>query len=273
VETYLIVALASMSGMALMFSIGLAIADKKLAVQEDERIGQAADLLPGLNCGGCGFPGCRGYAEAIVTISAPLDRCSPGGAAVVAALSKLMGSEASAFVKHVAALHCQGTEAQSPRRAEYAGPATCGAAALVQGGFKSCTYGCLGLEDCVRACAFDAIRVGGDGLPVVDPARCTACNACVKACPRSLLRLHPSDTARVIVVCSNKDPGPVAKKVCAVACIACGLCAKRDPDGTITVRQNLAVVDYAKVVAPHPETIDKCPTGAIKIVDLTKPVR
>jgi len=272
VETYLIVGLASMSGMALLFSIGLAIADKKLAVQEDERIGQAADLLPGLNCGGCGFPGCRGYAEAIVTASAPLDRCNPGGAAAISALSALMGSEASAFVKQVAVLHCQGSEDHSPRRAGYAGPATCGAAALVQGGFKACTFGCLGLGDCVRVCRFDAIRIGSTGLPVVDPAKCTACKACVNACPRSLLRLHPIEDARLLVLCSNKDTGPIAKKVCEVACISCGLCAKRDPDGAVTLQQNLAVVDYAKVTAPHPETVDKCPTGAIKIVNLTTPV-
>jgi Na+-translocating ferredoxin:NAD+ oxidoreductase RNF subunit RnfB len=261
-----------MSGMALLFSIGLAIADKKLAVEEDERVGQAAEMLPGLNCGGCGFPGCRGYAEAIVTASAPLDRCNPGGAAVLAALSTLMGNEASAFVKRVAVLHCQGGETHSPRRAGYAGPATCGAAALVQGGFKSCTYGCLGLGDCVRVCAFDAIRVGGEGLPVVDPAKCTACKACVNACPRSLLKLHPIEPARVVVLCSNKDPGLAAKRACAVACIACGLCAKRDSDGAVTMQQNLAVVDYAKVTAPHIETVDKCPTGAIKIVDLTAPL-
>ncbi len=271
-ETYLIVSLASMGGLALLFSIGLALADRKLAVMEDERIAKAVDVLPGLNCGGCGYPGCRGYAEAVVTAGAPFDRCNPGGAAVIEALSRIMGSEAAAFVKRVAVLHCQGTEAHAPRRASYAGPATCGAASLVQGGFKSCTYGCLGLGDCVRACTFDAIHLGSGGLPVVDPARCTACGACVRACPRSLLRLHPVEEARVIVLCSSKDPGPIAKKACAVACIACGLCAKRDPDGAVTIQQNLAVVVYEKVTGPHPETVDKCPTGAIKIVNLTAPL-
>lgn len=270
-ETYLIVALASMGGMGLLFAIGLAIADRKLAVEEDPRVVKAADILPGLNCGGCGYPGCRGYAEAVVA-GGPLDRCNPGGADVVKALSTLMGVEAAAFVKRVAVLHCQGGEDIAPRRADYAGPETCAAASLVQSGFKACTFGCLGLGDCVRACAFDAIRIGTRRLPIVNPAACTACGACVTACPRGLLRLHPVETARMVVLCASKDPGIVAKKACSAACIGCGICAKRDPDGAVMIQQNLAVVDYAKVTAPHPETVEKCPTGAIKIVDLTAPL-
>lgn len=271
-ETYLIIALASMGGMGLLFAVGLAIADKKLAVEEDPRVSRAVDILPGLNCGGCGYPGCRGYAESVVAGTAPLDRCNPGGAETIAGLSDIMGVEAGAFVKRVAVLHCQGGEAQSPQRARYEGPKTCAAAALVQSGFKACTWGCLGLGDCVQVCRFDAIRIGASGLPVVDPARCTACMACVNACPRSLLRVHPVQEARMLVLCSNRDPGLVAKKACTVACIGCGICAKRDPDGAVTIQQNLAVVDYAKITAARAETVEKCPTGAIKIVDLSRPL-
>ncbi|MBN1424005.1 RnfABCDGE type electron transport complex subunit B [Candidatus Fermentibacteria bacterium] len=268
-ETYLIIAAASMGGLGLLFALGLAIADKKLSVEEDPRVSRAADILPGLNCGGCGYPGCRGYAEAVVAGTAPLDRCNPGGAEAVAGLSAIMGVEAGGFVKRIAVLHCQGGEAESPHRARYSGPATCGAASLVQSGFKACIWGCLGLGDCVRACRFDAIHIGPNGLPVVNPAKCTGCMACVNACPRSLLRMHPVQEQRMIVLCSSRDPGGIARKACQVACIGCGICAKRDPDGAITMQQNLAVVDYAKATASRPETVEKCPTGAIKIVDLT----
>ncbi len=270
--TYLVIALASMGGMGFLFALGLALADKKLAVEEDPKVAQAMDLLPGLNCGGCGFPGCRGYADAVVAGDAPLDKCSPGGAEVIKGLASLLGLEAAEFVRKVAVLHCQGGMEESPKRAEYFGPNTCAAATLVQGGFKSCTFGCLGLNDCVEVCAFDAIHIGSRGLPVVDPQKCTACGACVTACPRSLLKLHPVEKARVLVLCNNRDPAAVARKVCKVACIGCSQCVRRDPDEAVTLQQNLAVVNYAKMTGIHEEIVDKCPTKAIIIADLTEKI-
>ena len=267
-ETYLIVALASMGGMGLLFALGLALADKKLAVEEDPKVAQATDLLPGLNCGGCGFPGCRGYAEAVVEGTASMDKCSPGGPEVIEELAQLLGLEAGEFVKKVAVVHCQGGHEESPARARYHGPNTCGAATLVQGGFKQCTFGCLGLGDCVTACSFNAIVIGPRGIPVVDPDLCTACGACVTACPRSLIKLHPVDESRLLVLCNNHDPATVARKVCKVACIGCGQCVRRDPNEAVTIQNNLAVVNYAKVHGVHDETVDKCPTDAIKYINL-----
>lgn len=269
-STYFVVALASMGGLGLLFALGLAIADKKLAVEEDPRVAKAADLLPGLNCGGCGYPGCRGYAEAVVAEQAPPDRCSPGGAEMIGELAELLGLEAGTFVKRVAVVHCRGGEEECLRRASYIGPQTCGAASLVQAGDKACTFGCLGLDDCVDACTFAAIRMGPNGLPVVDPDLCTACGACVNACPRGLIILHPAEEDRLLVLCSNRDPAALARKLCKVACIACGQCVKRDPDEALSLERNLAVVDYAKVTGLHEETIDKCPTNCIVYADLTK---
>ena len=157
-------------------------------------------------------------------------------------------------------------------KSPYSGPDTCAAAALVQSGFKMCTFGCLGSGDCVDACAFDAIAISSNGIPVVDPNKCTACGACVVACPRALIRIHQVEKARVLVLCSNRDPAVVARKLCKVACIGCSQCVKRDPDKAVQMENNLAVVDYAKVTGPHEETVDKCPTQAIVIADLTRKI-
>lgn len=248
----------------LLFGIGLAYASKKFEVEVDPRIEQIAAVLPGANCGGCGMPGCGGYADAIVTEGAPINKCAPGGPDCATKIAEIMGLSVGSMEKKVALIHCSsGGTATMRKRYLYTGTVTCKAAVGIADGPNLCRWGCVGMNDCFVACKFDAITVDENNQRHIDPDKCTACGACVQVCPRSLIELVPA-SKDVHIVCSSKDKGPEAKQSCGAEkpCIGCGICAKNCPVQAITVENNLARIDYEKCISCG-LCAEKCPTKAI----------
>ncbi len=259
--TDVLVPILTMGMLGLLFSVGLVFAYKKLRVYEDPKIEIVSEMLPQANCGACGYSGCRGYAEAVAKGEAAPNSCPVGGKELAEKIAAFLGAAPEEFIKKVARLHCRGTKSAAKDRGMYFGLSTCFAAHLV-GGNKQCSYGCLHLEDCVRACPFDALYMNDEGLPVVIEEKCTACGKCVDACPRNLFELHPI-SQEIIVYCRSRDRGAKSRKVCKNACIACGICVRACPDAII-LEENLAIItDYKKIAPEKIPEIEKCPTEAI----------
>jgi Na+-translocating ferredoxin:NAD+ oxidoreductase RNF subunit RnfB len=259
-----VTAVGAIGGLTLLLAALLVLADRKLRIEEDPRIDVVEEMLPHANCGACGFPGCRMFAEALVSGGA-----KPGGCTVSSddgrqAIAAFLGVEVGAEERRIARLACAGGANVARNRARYHGLDSCRAATLVAGGGKGCYWGCLGLADCARVCDFDAIRMNAQGLPVVDEAKCTACGDCVEACPKDLFSLHPA-SRRLWVACRSLEAGDELLEDCEVACTACGRCAM-DAPGLITMRDNLPVVDYARDHRTR-VPIQRCPTGAIVWLD------
>ena len=241
----MIIATIVVAAVGLFIGLFLGLAAIKFSVEVDPREEEILGVLPGNNCGGCGFPGCSGLASAIVKGEAPVNGCPVGGDAVSAEIGNIMGVDAGESVKMVAFVKCKGDCETAKEDYEYTGTHDCSMMAFVPGGGpKSCNYGCLGNGDCVRVCPFDAIHVI-NGVAVVDKDACKACNKCVEACPKQLIELVPY-TANRIVACSSKDKGPDVNKACGVGCIGCQLCKKNCPSDAITVDSFLAKIDYDK---------------------------
>ena len=253
---------AILGGVGLVFASLIALTHRKFKVWEDPRIDDVASLLPGANCGACGQPGCRAFAEALVAGTRSPAGCTVSGADVHLDIADYLGVGVGVEAKRVARLLCGGGRDVAIDRAEYRGLGTCKAAAAVAGGGKGCVWGCLNLADCERACAFDAIRMNAAGLPVVAPERCTACGDCVTACPRDLFVLMPVEW-KLVVQCKSLLEGDAAEALCRVACTACGKCAVDAAPGVVTMRNGLAVVDYDQNELARPDATRRCPTGAI----------
>ena len=237
----------SVGGLGLVFGAGLGFAGKVFAVEEDPRIGQVVECLPGANCGGCGFPGCNGLASAIVAGTAPVNGCPVGGAAAAAKIAVVMGVSAGETEKMVAHVNCKGTCTNAKSKYEYVGISDCTMASqLASGGAKGCSYGCLGLGSCVKACAFGALSIV-DGIAVVDEEKCVACGKCVKACPKHLVVLKPA-SKKTVVNCSSKDMGKTVIANCSVGCIGCKICEKNCKFDAIHVENNIARIDYSKIL-------------------------
>lgn len=274
---FILIAVIVLGAIALIAAIVLYAVSKKFAVQEDPRIGQVVELLPGANCGGCGFAGCAGMADALVK-GADLGSidglmCPVGGADVMGQVADLLGMAVANTDPMVAVVRCNGTCEHRPRIVEYDGFHSCQAVNATCAGETGCGFGCLGCGDCVAACQFGAITMDEEtGLPVVDEEKCTACGACAKACPRHIIELRKKGPKgrRVYVQCVNKDKGAVAKKACAVACIGCGKCQKVCNFDAITVENNVAYIDFNKC-RMCTKCVDECPTGAL--VKVNFPVR
>ncbi|MBT9129895.1 MAG: Electron transport complex subunit RsxB [candidate division WS2 bacterium] len=261
---FIIHSLIITGGLGLVFGLGLALFSQKFKVEEDPRLELIQNLLPGANCGACGYPGCRQLAEAILRGELVPEKCTVGGNKVVAEIGNLLGIEVSQVKPGIACIICQGDEARASRRAEYYGINTCNAASQISGGFKQCFYGCLGLADCVKVCPFDALRMSLDNLPLVDESKCTACGLCVKACPRKIIDIFPRDNP-VIISCVSPQKGPEVRKACQVGCIKCGICVKNCPQGAIHLEPslgNLAVIDYT-LCNNCGVCVEKCPTKCI----------
>lgn len=255
-----------LGGVGLFFGFLIAMANKKFYVWEDPRIGEVEQLLPNSNCGACGQPGCRAFAEALVTGKEQPSGCTVMGEEDLSDVASFLGVDAGEANKRVARLLCGGGKNEALRDSDYEGLQSCKAAASVAGGGKACNWGCLGLADCESACLLDAIYMNDDLLPVVIPELCTACNDCVVACPKDLFVLMPMEQ-KLIVQCKNLLKGDAAEDLCSVACNTCNRCVADSEPGVIEMIDNLAVINYEKNELTDPKAISRCPTGAIVWVE------
>jgi Na+-translocating ferredoxin:NAD+ oxidoreductase RNF subunit RnfB len=257
-----LLAVAILAGVGLVFAGLIALTHRKFKVWEDPRIDVVTGMLPGANCGACGQPGCRAFAELMVG-----GKVQPGGCNVmsdeqIASVASYLGVEAGAVSRRVARLLCAGGRDVTVQQADYLGFTTCKAAAAVAGGGKGCAWGCLGYGDCAVACDFDAIVMNAQELPVVSLTKCTACGDCVDACPKDLFTIMPLEH-QLIVQCRSLLEGDAIQAVCRVACTACGKCVIDAAPGLIQISHGLAVVDYEQYARATPAATARCPTGAI----------
>ncbi|EXJ16635.1 Electron transport complex protein RnfB [Imhoffiella purpurea] len=251
-----------MAALGLILASMLVVANKRLYVYEDPRIDQVESLLPMANCGACGAAGCRPFAEMLVKGEIEPGKCTVNAKPMNQIIADFLGVDLGGGDKRVARLACAGGGNVAYVRATYDGLKSCRAAALVSGGGRGCSWGCLGFADCAEVCDFDAIYMNDQGLPVVIEDKCTACGDCVTVCPKDLFSLHPA-SHRLWVACKNLEFGDQAEHHCEVACTACGRCAQDSPEGLIRIEDNLAIVDYAKNDLASKVAIERCPTGAI----------
>ncbi len=265
-----LISLLVLGATGLLAAVLLFVIARQFRVEEDPRIDEVAEALPGANCGGCGFAGCRALAEACVkaeTLDGLL--CPVGGAVTMEKVATILGKEAVAAEPMVAVVRCNGTCEARPRTSEFDGSRSCKIMHACYVGETACPFGCLGCGDCVAACQFGAISMNPEtGLPEVDDEKCTSCGKCVKACPRHIIELRKKGpkSRRIVVMCVNKDKGAPARKACLSACIGCGKCQKECNFDAITVENNLAYIDWQKCRLCR-KCEAACPTGAIHAIN------
>lgn len=262
----MVTAIIILSIIGLVSASLLYIISRKFHVEEDPRIDEIESILPGANCGGCGYAGCRNFAEQCVNATS-LDNllCPVGGNEVMKKIAPILGLKAVEQVPRIAVVKCNGSCENRPATSHYEGAHSCAVEAALYTGESNCNYGCLGKGDCADACEFRGITIDPvTRLPHIDPNICIACGSCVKACPRNLIELRRKQEPRIYVACNNKDKGAIARKACAVACIGCGKCAKNCPNGAISLTDNLAYIDDSLCLLCK-ECVDSCPTHAIQI--------
>jgi Na+-translocating ferredoxin:NAD+ oxidoreductase subunit B len=258
-----LIAPAIMTGLGLFFGIVLAVAYRFLRVPGDPRIEQVEEFLPGSNCGACGQPGCRGFAEHIVAGTEQPSGCTVASEDIIEMIADYLDVDPGRQEKRVARLHCAGGQGQAHQIAEYRGFDNCHGAALVSSGGKGCPAGCLGLGDCEVACTFEAITMNHNALPIVDIDKCTACGDCVATCPRDLFEIVPLKQ-QLFVQCSLPLGGDIARALCTTVCDACERCVTDAAPGLIRMENNLPIVDYSAGGPALPEATRRCPTGAIQ---------
>lgn len=259
-------AIGFLLGLTSLLAVVLAIANSRLKVFEDPRIDDVQDMLPNSNCGACGYPGCRVFAEKVVAGVVQPSGCTVGGSETANAVAEYLGVEAGDAVRTVARLLCAGGTNVAIQMAAYDGHPTCRAASQVIGGGKGCRYGCLGYGDCMDVCDFDAIVMSATKLPVVDPVKCTSCGDCVDICPKGLFEILPLDQ-HLLVQCKSQLSGDEILDLCKVACTACERCVADSPPGLLKMKKNLPVLNPELLSLQTPEAIRRCPTGAITWVD------
>lgn len=262
----IIITVIILTAIGLLVSAILFVVAKKFKVEEDPRIDDVEAALPGANCGGCGSAGCRDFATKLVAMDdLGSALCPVGGSETMSKIAAILGKTVIAQAPKVAVVKCNGTCANRPKTTNYEGYPSCKVKAALYSGDTACAYGCLGCGDCTRVCKFGAIAMDPEtGLPVVDESKCTGCGACSKACPKGIIELRPKGPRglKVVVLCSSKDKGAIARKACSAACIGCGKCAKVCTHEAITVENNLAYIDADKCRLCT-KCVDECPTGAI----------
>lgn len=256
------ITIAILGGLGLIFGFILAVASKLFAVEEDPRKELLMEIMPGANCGACGFAGCSAYADAVIECTTVIGVCPVGGTALAQKMGSIMGvTNVGAAVRQVAMVRCNGSGSERSRY-NYEGIPTCLAASRVAaGGPLACRFGCLGYGSCINLCDFDAISIE-NGAAKVDTEKCVGCLKCISACPRNLITVVPYGS-EVVLQCSSRDKGVFTRSFCEHGCIGCGLCAKACPNGAITVADNLATIDYNKCTSCG-TCIEKCPQKLIR---------
>ena len=256
----------ALCGLGVLSAVVLYFVARKFKVYEDPRIDEVEKMLPGANCGGCGVPGCRALADALVKnddISSLF--CPVGGAATMMTIASYLGKRVEEQEPKVAVVLCNGSGEKCRKQNMFEGASSCAVIRALYGGETGCSYGCFGKGDCVAVCSFDAIAMDeATGLPVVDQEKCTACSVCVKTCPNNIIRLYKKGRQgeRIYIACSNKDRGGVARKACAAACIACTKCQKVCAFEAVTIENNLVLINEDKCHLCR-KCAAECPTGAI----------
>ena len=257
-------AVGMVAGIGLLIGLILSVASIVMAVPKDEKAEALLEVLPGANCGACGFSGCSGYAEALSKGDAEVGLCPVGGENCAKECAKVLGVEAGSMERKTAVVRCKGSLQNTSLKADYAGLDSCLAASKIGGGLTACSYGCIGLGDCEKACPYDAIHVF-DGVAVVNSDNCKACSLCVKTCPRSIITLVPVKDAAVNL-CMNQDKGGVTRKLCKTGCIGCKICEKNCPSKAIKIENNVAVVNIDECVGCR-ECVGVCPQKCISFFD------
>jgi len=248
-------------------AVVLVLASKFFLVEENEKIREIRECLPGANCGACGYAGCDGYAKALAEEEGiKTNLCIPGADAVAKQIAEILGVEAEDVVEQVAVIHCYGDCNHTSKKMEYEGIASCAAAKTLYGGEGLCTYGCIGLGDCVSVCPQKAICIE-NGIAHIDTRACIGCGLCAKSCPRGIIELM-ADVKRVLVTCNNQEKGAVVRKKCDQGCIGCKMCEKHCSAGAIKVVDNLARINYE--LCEHCDTCASvCPVGCILVSDFS----
>ncbi len=259
-------AIAYLAGLCITLAAVLALAHRVLYVWEDPRIERVTDMLPGANCGACGVPGCRAFAERVVEGNLQPGQCPVGGAETATLVASFLGVHTGSLERKVARLLCAGGFDVAVQLGTYEGYSSCRGAATIAGGAKGCTYGCLGLSDCEVACTFDAIRMAPNGLPVVDFDACTGCGDCVTACPKDLFEMYPV-RRKLVVQCKSLLEGDKALEFCKVACTGCGLCVADAPEGLMHMEFTLPVIDTTRSDLETAIATYRCPTDAITWIE------
>ncbi len=255
--------LVSLAGIGFLASLGLGIAAKRFAVKEDPRLDKLLEVLPGANCGACGYAGCSAFAKAVLNEEAPVNGCVAGGESVALKVAKVLGKKVEKTERMVAIVACQGTDRLTRQRFIYQGIDDCRAAVNIGGGSKACPYGCLGLGSCQKVCPFGAITIE-NALAVIDPEECVGCGLCVDECPRGIIHLVPLK-ASVQVLCSSHVAGKTVKDFCDVGCIGCKRCERACPFNAIHVVDNLAVINPDKCTACG-ICVETCPQHTLNMV-------
>lgn len=248
--------------LACVFGLLLSVASKVFEVKSDPRLAMIQEALPGANCGGCGYPGCAGCAAAILAGKAPVNACPSCSGEQTSRIAAVMGVEVQAVERRVAFVRCAGGDRAGHKFEKYIGIDDCVGATKVAGnGHLDCSFGCLGLGSCTKACKFGAIHINEHGVAEVDRDKCTGCMQCAKVCPRKVIVSMPY-AVDIVLPCANKEKGALAKNHCAISCIGCKLCEKNCPAGAITVTNNVAVIDYNKCTSCG-ICVTKCPRKLI----------
>ncbi len=269
--------IATVSVLGGVFGIVLAIANRKLAVEIDPRIEQILNLLPGANCGSCGYPGCQGLAEAIAAGRTGISPCLACPPANKSAIAKIMGInddiQEDPSMRRVCRVACNGCKINAPKNYDYQGIKDCHLVSKYFGGPANCHFGCLGFGSCVNACPFDAISMGENGLPIIDYDKCTGCGICAQQCPQNVLKITLA-SAKIQLKCNNRDKGKAAMQDCSVSCISCGICQRNCPTQAIKLVEDsngsLPVIDYSKCIECG-LCVEKCPRHCLHLIDTITP--
>ncbi len=267
--TQILIPVVLVAAIGLIAGLGLAVASIVFAVPKDEKAEAIRDVLPGANCGACGYSGCDGYAAALSKGETDVcSKCTPGGNDVAKQVAAIMGLEADEVTPQVAAVMCCGNHANVEEKLDYSGVRSCKIATQLFGGPKACVYGCIGFGDCVRVCPYEAIFIC-DGVARINPDKCRACKMCINTCPRHLIDLFPLDTVKAAVLCVNHDKGAQTRKQCKAGCIGCMKCVKACPCEAVKVENFCAKVDYDKCSGCG-KCHEACPVGCIDLYEIKK---